>query len=100
MKPISISYGLGVTDHDSEGRLVTVEFDNFYLLCSYVPNSGDGLRRLVYYALPTIECVMSCEKLVARVYDYDFFFLSWQNYRVTEWDPCLSNYMKVWSLIA
>ncbi|KAJ4767240.1 DNA-(apurinic or apyrimidinic site) lyase [Rhynchospora pubera] len=62
IKPISISYGLGVPDHDSEGRLVTVEFDNFYLLCSYVPNSGDGLKRL--------------------------------NYRVTEWDPSLSNYMK------
>lgn len=55
IKPISISYGLGVPDHDSEGRLVTVEFDNFYLLCSYVPNSGDGLRRLVYYSLPIIE---------------------------------------------
>lgn len=74
MKPISISYGLGVPDHDSEGRLVTVEFDNFYLLCSYVPNSGDGLRRLVYYSLPVIECVMSCKKLVAKVYDSDFFF--------------------------
>lgn len=40
-------YGLGISDHDSEGRLVTVEFDSFYLLCSYVPNSGDGLKRLV-----------------------------------------------------
>lgn len=40
-------YGLGVSDHDSEGRLVTVEFDTFYLLSGYVPNSGDGLKRLV-----------------------------------------------------
>ncbi|KAK4373724.1 hypothetical protein RND71_009108 [Anisodus tanguticus] len=47
-KPLSIRYGLGIPDHDSEGRLVTVEFDNFYLLCGYVPNSGDGLRRLTY----------------------------------------------------
>lgn len=40
-------YGLGISDHDSEGRLVTVEFDTFYILCGYVPNSGDGLKRLV-----------------------------------------------------
>lgn len=47
IKPVSVRYGLGISDHDSEGRLVTVEFDNFYLLGGYVPNSGDGLRRLV-----------------------------------------------------
>ncbi|PHU16691.1 DNA-(apurinic or apyrimidinic site) lyase, chloroplastic [Capsicum chinense] len=48
IKPLSIKYGLGIPDHDTEGRLVTVEFDDFYLLCGYVPNSGDGLRRLTY----------------------------------------------------
>ncbi|XP_019187099.1 PREDICTED: DNA-(apurinic or apyrimidinic site) lyase, chloroplastic-like isoform X2 [Ipomoea nil] len=48
IKPLSVKYGLGIIDHDSEGRLVTVEFDDFYLLCVYVPNSGDGLRRLSY----------------------------------------------------
>ncbi|VFQ66305.1 unnamed protein product [Cuscuta campestris] len=48
LKPQSVKYGMGITDHDSEGRLVTVEFDSFYLLCAYVPNSGDGLRRLSY----------------------------------------------------
>lgn len=47
MKPISVKYGLGIPDHDGEGRLVTVEFDSFYLISGYVPNSGDGLRRLV-----------------------------------------------------
>lgn len=47
IKPLSVRYGLGISDHDSEGRLVTVEFDTFYLLCGYVPNSGDGLKRLV-----------------------------------------------------
>uniref|UniRef100_A0A1D1XPU0 DNA-(apurinic or apyrimidinic site) endonuclease n=1 Tax=Anthurium amnicola TaxID=1678845 RepID=A0A1D1XPU0_9ARAE len=62
IKPISVRYGLGIQDHDSEGRLVTVEFDTFYLLSGYVPNSGEGLKRLTY--------------------------------RVTEWDPSLSNYMK------
>ncbi|EPS69017.1 hypothetical protein M569_05749, partial [Genlisea aurea] len=62
IKPLSVRYGLGMPDHDSEGRLVTVEFDHFYLLCAYVPNSGDGLKRL--------------------------------SYRISEWDPALSNYMK------
>ncbi|GKV48909.1 hypothetical protein SLEP1_g55694 [Rubroshorea leprosula] len=48
IKPLSVSYGLGISDHVSEGRLVTAEFDTFYLLSAYVPNSGDGLRRLPY----------------------------------------------------
>ncbi|MCL7043693.1 hypothetical protein MKW94_001539 [Papaver nudicaule] len=48
IKPVSVRYGLGIQDHDSEGRLVTVEFDTFYLLNGYVPNSGDGLKRLSY----------------------------------------------------
>jgi exodeoxyribonuclease III len=47
VKPLSIKYGLGIPDHDTEGRVVTVEFDDFYLLTAYVPNSGDGLKRLV-----------------------------------------------------
>lgn len=47
IKPLSVRYGLGIPDHDSEGRLVTAEFDSFYLISGYVPNSGDGLRRLV-----------------------------------------------------
>ncbi|CAA3016297.1 DNA-(apurinic or apyrimidinic site) lyase, chloroplastic isoform X1 [Olea europaea subsp. europaea] len=47
MKPLSVRYGLGMSDHDGEGRLITVEFENFYLLSGYVPNSGDGLRRLL-----------------------------------------------------
>ncbi|KAH7654908.1 exodeoxyribonuclease III protein [Dioscorea alata] len=48
IKPISVKYGLGMPDHDSEGRLVTVEFDKYYLINGYVPNSGEGLRRLAY----------------------------------------------------
>lgn len=57
IKPLSVRYGLGISDHDSEGRLVTAEFDTFYLICGYIPNSGDGLKRLVltflllYYVL-------------------------------------------------
>lgn len=48
-KPVlSVSYGLGVDEHDHEGRVVTVEFEDFYLVNVYVPNSQDGLRRLDY----------------------------------------------------
>ncbi|CAK9185918.1 unnamed protein product [Ilex paraguariensis] len=47
IKPLSVRYGLGISDHDSEGRLVTIELNNFYLLSGYIPNSGDGLKRLV-----------------------------------------------------
>ena len=46
--PISVSYGLGVDEHDHEGRAVTLEMEDFYLVCVYVPNSQDGLRRLDY----------------------------------------------------
>ncbi|XP_022973325.1 DNA-(apurinic or apyrimidinic site) lyase, chloroplastic isoform X1 [Cucurbita maxima] len=62
IEPISVRYGVGISEHDSEGRLVMVEFESFYLLNVYVPNSGDGLKRL--------------------------------SYRITQWDPSLSNYMK------
>ncbi|GMH08143.1 hypothetical protein Nepgr_009983 [Nepenthes gracilis] len=48
IKPLSVNYGLGISDHDGEGRLVTAEFDSFYLLSGYIPNSGDGLKRLSY----------------------------------------------------
>ena len=51
--PLSVKYGLDPTDYekgdfDPEGRLVTVEFDTFYLVCSYVPNAGAELDRLDY----------------------------------------------------
>lgn len=48
-KPVlSVSYGLGIDAHDHEGRVVTLEFEDFYLVNVYVPNSQDGLRRLDY----------------------------------------------------
>lgn len=48
-KPVlSVSYGLGIDEHDHEGRVVTAEFEDFYLVNVYVPNSQDGLRRLDY----------------------------------------------------
>ena len=48
-KPVlSVIYGLGIDEHDHEGRVVTVEFEDFYLVNVYAPNSQDGLRRLDY----------------------------------------------------
>ncbi|MBQ7972281.1 MAG: exodeoxyribonuclease III [Lachnospiraceae bacterium] len=46
--PISVSYGIGVEEHDHEGRVITLEYENFYLITVYVPNSQDGLARLPY----------------------------------------------------
>lgn len=51
IKPLSVQYGLGIADHDLEGRLITCEFDSFYLVVSYVPNAGAKLERLVYLFL-------------------------------------------------
>ena len=38
-KPLSVSYGIGIDEHDHEGRVITLEFEKFYLVCVYVPNS-------------------------------------------------------------
>lgn len=46
--PISVAYNIGIDAHDLEGRAVTLEFDEFYLVCVYVPNAQDGLKRLDY----------------------------------------------------
>ena len=47
-KPLSVSYGLGIDQHDHEGRVITLEMPRFYLVTAYVPNSQDELRRLDY----------------------------------------------------
>ena len=47
-EPLSVSYGLGIDEHDHEGRVITLEMPDFYLVTVYVPNSQDGLRRLDY----------------------------------------------------
>ena len=46
--PLSVSCGSGVEEHDHEGRVITLEYDGFYLVTVYTPNSQDGLRRLDY----------------------------------------------------
>ncbi len=47
-QPLSVSYGIGIEEHDQEGRVITLEFPSFYLVTVYTPNSQDGLRRLEY----------------------------------------------------
>ena len=47
-KPLNVSYGLGIDEHDHEGRVITLEMDDFFLVTVYTPNSQDGLRRLDY----------------------------------------------------
>ena len=47
-KPLAVSYGLGIEEHDHEGRVITLEYENYYLITVYVPNSKDGLLRLPY----------------------------------------------------
>ncbi len=47
-QPISVSYGIGVDEHDHEGRVITLEMPEFYLVCVYTPNSQEELARLDY----------------------------------------------------
>ena len=47
-EPISVSYGIGIEEHDNEGRVITLEFDNFYMVTVYTPNSQNELARLDY----------------------------------------------------
>lgn len=47
-EPLSVTYGLGIEEHDQEGRLITADFGSHYLLCCYTPNSQRGLVRLDY----------------------------------------------------
>ena len=65
VKPLSVTTGLGIEEHDKEGRVITVEYDTFYLVNVYTPNSKDGLARLPYRMewedafrsyLKTLEC--------------------------------------------
>ena len=47
-EPLSVTYGLGIEEHDHEGRVITLEFEDFYFITVYVPNSKQDLSRLEY----------------------------------------------------
>ena len=81
--PISVTYGLGIDQHDHEGRVITLEMEDFYLVCVYTPNSQDGLKRLDYrmewdddfrkyvYELSLKKGVVICGDLNVAHRDYD-----------------------------
>lgn len=48
IEPLSVQYGIGIPEHDNEGRVITLELPQLYFVCVYTPNSQDGLRRLDY----------------------------------------------------
>lgn len=48
IKPQNVTYGIGIEEHDREGRVITLEFEDFYFITVYTPNSQDGLKRLDY----------------------------------------------------
>ena len=67
--PLSVKYGLGIDEHDHEGRTITLEMEDYYLVCVYTPNSQDGLRRLDYRmrwedAFRTFLCDLASRKPV------------------------------------
>ena len=47
-EPLSVRYGMGLEKHDHEGRLITLEYEKFFLICCYTPNAQDGLKRIDY----------------------------------------------------
>lgn len=50
VKPLNVTYDIGIEEHDQEGRVITAEFDEYFLVTVYVPNAGEGLKRLDYRA--------------------------------------------------
>ena len=50
-KPLSVINGIGIEEHDQEGRVITAEYDNFYLVCCYTPNSQRELARRLEYRM-------------------------------------------------
>jgi exodeoxyribonuclease-3 len=47
-EPLSVAYGMGIPEHDTEGRLITLEFEDYYFVCCYTPNAQNELKRIDY----------------------------------------------------
>ncbi len=62
-EPLSATYGLGIEEHDQEGRVITLEYDNFFFITCYTPNSQDGLKRLEYRMRWEDDFQAYCKKL-------------------------------------
>jgi len=70
-RPVSVAYGMDIDKHDHEGRLITLEYEQFYLVCCYTPNAQDGLARLPYrmeWEDDLREYLMSLDKVKPVVY--------------------------------
>ena len=64
--PLAVTYGLGIDQHDHEGRVITLEMNDFFLVTCYTPNSQDGLRRLDYRMLWEDDFLNYIKKLDAK----------------------------------
>ena len=62
-KPLNVTYGFGIEEHDNEGRIITLEYDNFYLVNCYTPNSKRELERLDYRMIWEDEMLKYFKKL-------------------------------------
>ena len=62
-KPLNVTYGLGIEEHDQEGRIITLEYNDFYFVCCYTPNSKRELERLNYRMIWEDEMLKYFKKL-------------------------------------
>lgn len=62
-EPISVTYGIGIEEHDHEGRVITLEFADYYFITVYTPNSKDGLARLPYRMVWEADFLAYLQKL-------------------------------------
>ncbi|XP_063691750.1 exodeoxyribonuclease-like [Bolinopsis microptera] len=66
VKPVSVTYGIDIPEHDNEGRVITAEYANFYLVNVYVPNSGQKTVRLPYRRKWNVDFLAYCQDLDAK----------------------------------
>lgn len=74
IEPLSVHYGLKDNKYDDEGRVITLEFDNFYFVGAYVPNSGEELKRMDYrmqYEDDVLEYLKELDKIKPVIYTGD-----------------------------
>ena len=71
-EPISVTYGIGIEEHDHEGRVITAEFDDFYFVDVYVPNSQRELTRLDYRMVWEDAFLLYVKKLDEKLDIHDF----------------------------
>ena len=83
---------LGIDEHDCEGRTITLEFKKFYLICTYVPNASQKLRRLDYRQVTLPYLLVTCVNFVS-FYHLPPNTISQYPYRVNSWDVALQNFI-------